>query len=75
MFFKNKIKLTEIFKNYIMFLKNEIRGYKMIIEINKTLSKSEQEDLYEIIELIVNLDDEVKEKLLYMILGLDLLAN
>lgn len=75
MFFKNKIKLTEIFKNYIMFLKNEIRGYKMIIEINKTLSKSEQEDIYEIIKLIVNLDDEVKEKLLYMILGLDLLAN
>lgn len=75
MFLKNKIKLTEIFKNYIMFLKNEIRGYKMIIEINKTLSKSEQEDIYEIIKLIVNLDDEVKEKLLYMILGLDLLAN
>ena len=47
----------------------------MIIEINKTLSKSEQEDIYEIIKLIVNLDDEVKEELLYMILGLDLLAN
>lgn len=75
MFFKNKIKLTAVFRNYIMFLKNEIRGYKMIIEINKTLSKSEQEDIYEIIKLIVNLDDEVKEKLLYMILGLDLLAN
>lgn len=46
----------------------------MIIEINKTLSKSEQEDIYEIIKLIVNLDDEVKEKLLYMILGLELLG-
>lgn len=46
----------------------------MIVEINKTLSKSEQEDLYEIIKLIVNLDVEVKEKLLYMILGLELLG-
>lgn len=46
----------------------------MIIEINKTLSKSEQEDIYEILKLIVSLDKNVKEKLLYMILGLELLG-
>ena len=54
--------------------KEKIDSEEFSKELNK-LSKSEQEDLYEIIKLIVNLDDEVKEKLLYMILGLDLLAN
>lgn len=46
----------------------------MIIEINKTLSKSEREDVYEIVNLLVNLDEEVKKKLLYMMLGMELLG-
>lgn len=46
----------------------------MIIEINKTLTKSEREDVYEIVNLLVNLDEEVKKKLLYMMLGIELLG-
>lgn len=46
----------------------------MIIEINKTLTESEREDVYEIVNLLVNLDEEVKKKLLYMMLGMELLG-
>lgn len=46
----------------------------MIIEINKTLNKSEREDVYEIVNLLVNLDPEVKKKILYMMLGMELLG-
>ncbi|MBZ2387305.1 hypothetical protein K8P03_08425 [Anaerococcus murdochii] len=46
----------------------------MIIEINKTLTESEREDVYEIVNLLVNLDEEVKKKLLYMMLGIELLG-
>lgn len=46
----------------------------MIIEINKTLTESEREDFYEIVNLLVNLDEEVKRKLLYMMLGMELLG-
>lgn len=46
----------------------------MIIEINKTLSKSEREEFYEIVNLFVNLDEEVKKKLLYMMYGMELLG-
>lgn len=55
-----------------MYLKYKER--EMIIKINKTLSKSEREDFYEIINLLVNLDEEVKKKLLYMMLGMELLG-
>lgn len=47
----------------------------MIIEINKTLNKSEREDVYEIVNLLVNLDPEVKKKILYMMLGMKLLGS
>lgn len=47
----------------------------MIIKINKTLSKSERENLHEIVSLLVNLDEEVKKKLLYMMLGMELLGT
>lgn len=46
----------------------------MIIEINKTLTESERKDVYEIVNLLVNLDEEVKKKLLYMMLGMELLG-
>lgn len=46
----------------------------MIIEINKILTESEREDVYEIVNLLVNLDEEVKKKLLYMMLGMELLG-
>ena len=46
----------------------------MIIEINKTLNQSEREDVYEIVNLLVNLDPEVKKKILYMMLGMELLG-
>lgn len=47
----------------------------MIIEINKTLSKSEREDFYEIVNLLLNLEPEVKKKILYMMLGMELLGS
>lgn len=46
----------------------------MIIKINKTLTESEREDFYKIVKLLVNLDEEVKKKLLYMMLGMELLG-
>lgn len=46
----------------------------MIIEINKTLTENERKDVYEIVNLLVNLDEEVKKKLLYMMLGMELLG-